>query len=178
MTRRHRAEITNFALKRRTGGSFVASDNLITCMQGENGLLDFFLLLARRYFPGAINWQVDWPVSEQLALVSTLKCVPPCRLDGDSWLLPLFFALACAQWERPWPTDILASGAVRTCRGLRCVSVGRAIFKLRRAQTAGKVCLLPKSNVTQLQRRGIDLSLCLPLPSNMDKCLDIWRRHV
>ena len=178
MVRRRRAEVAYFTLRRRSHSSFVLGDELALRLHGEGGLLNFFLLMARRYFPRALYRQVDWPSSEQAALADAFKLTGAWRLEGDSWFLPLLFALACAEWGRPWPAKILASGAIRQCRGLRCVSVGGAVHKLRRAQSSGCLCFLPKSNVTQLRRRNVDMSACLPLPCGVDQCLELWRRYV
>jgi hypothetical protein len=173
-----KAEVTRFIRRPRPQGCFVMSDDLALGLEGGTGLLDFFVPVARRFFPQALAWQVDWPADERATLASALDLRSPWRLDGDSWLLPLFFALACLEWSRPWPEGVLASGAVRRCRGLRCASIGGAVYKARRAATSGKLCFLPKSNITRLRSQGADVSHCIALPFNMTGCLDIWRRHV
>ena len=173
-----KALATHFRLQHRSSGAFVISDHLAFCMEDTAEVLDFFLLCARRFFPSALSWQVDWPLQEQRQLVTALNLHEPLRLSGDSWFLPLFFALACMEWERLWPKHILASGAIRQGRGLRCVSIGGALHKWRLAQTSNYLCFLPQSNVTRLQRRGMDVSNCIALPFNTLQCLNIWREYV
>lgn len=175
LTYKSRCVVTHFSLRARARGTFILGDSLALSLGGSSGILDLFLGIARRYFPDALHLQADWPVASQARTATNLglNCLP--RIEGDSWLLPLFFAVACGAWERKWPEKFLASGSIRICRGLRCVSIGRAIYKLRAARSLGKVCLLPKSNVTILARRNVNLTNCVPLPFNLDSCLDIWR---
>lgn len=153
-------------------------DDLALCYNEVSNFLELFIIIAHRYFPGSIYTQVEWPLAEQRALAKTLLCSHPLQLDGDSWYLPLVFGLACKEWGRPWPAHILVSGSIRQCRGLRCVSIGGAIFKLRYAQNLGFLCFLPKSNVTQMRRRDIDISSCVALPFNVDACLNVWKEYV
>jgi hypothetical protein len=178
VSRGRKAQATFFTLRRRPRNAFVASDALALYLEERAQLLDFFMLCARRFFPNALSWQIDWPIVAQQRLSATLRLQNPCSISGDSWLLPLFLALACMEWSRPWPEHALVSGAIRRCRGLRCASVGGALHKLRLATTFNSLCFLPKSNVTQLRKRGTDVSACVAMPFNLSECLDIWRHYV
>ena len=172
-----RVEVTQFSLLPRPSASFILGDELLLSLGGDTSLQKLWLTLTTRFFPHALDWQLDWPLEEKLVLAKRLGMKNSPRLDGDSWTAPLFFALHCAEYGNVWPENLLVSGAVRQCRGLRCASIGRAIFKLRKAQALGKTILLPQSNVTQLRRRGIDLASCVPLPLNVEQCLNIWKTY-
>ena len=170
-----KAELTCFRLRPRTRKGFILADSLALNLEDSPALLPDYLAWAGRFFPGALKWQVDWPDQEREKLQKALQLPRAGYLAGDSWTLPLFLALDCLEHGRLWPAAILASGAVRRARGLRCAAIGGARFKLRRARAAGCRLLLPISNFRSLQRAGWDLSDCLPLPPNLETCLSLWR---
>jgi hypothetical protein len=174
---RRSARVIYFRLLPRPKEAFVLSDDLALHMDERLFAYDFFLLCAGRFFPHAVNWQLDWPKVEQRNLRRSLKLPDACRIAGDSWSLPLFFAFDCLQRRVNWPKNTLVSGAVRKCRGVRCVSVGGASQKLRAAQGLNCLCLLPRGNVNALGRRGVGLDGCIALPSSLEQCLKIWREQ-
>jgi len=171
------AEITFFHLRPRPRRGFVLADSLALNLAGTSSFLSDFLLWSQRFFPRAVNFQVEWPAAEREKLRADLKLPREGYLVGNSWTLPLFLAFDRLFQGRPWPEGLLASGAVRRVRGLRCVSVGGARFKLRRAKAGGCRLLLPRSNVRALSRRGLEVSDCLPLPPNLAECLRLWRSY-
>jgi hypothetical protein len=174
---RRRAAVTFFSLVPRPPQSFVLAENLWAHMEDSPSALDFFMLCAERFFPWVLEWQMAWPPKEREALRLALGLSAPCRMAGDSWTLPLFFAFDCLGRQRPWPDGVLASGAIRHGRGLRCVSIGGASPKLRRARAEGCLCLLPRANVTMLRRRGTEVGGCVALPPRVEQCLRLWRQY-
>jgi hypothetical protein len=173
-----KAAITKFIIYKRLTGSFIITDDLALRLENSINILNFLILLSGRFFSNALEWQIDWPHSEQVNLQHSLNITEPLTITGDSWILSLFFALACLYWSCSWPDKILVSGSIRKCRGLRCVSIGKALQKSRLAIEEGCLFFLPKSNYNQLSRQKSIVSHCLPLPSNLTLCLNIWRQYV
>lgn len=134
--------------------------------------------LSRGHFPEALRLKIEWEREEKERLAALFNLRPDFPLRGDSWYLPLFFAFYCFFRQKDWPQKIIASGALRHCRGLRCVSIGCAVYKLRLAHQLGKLCFLPSSNYRALKKAGKDVSGCVPLASNLKSCLDIWTAYV
>jgi hypothetical protein len=172
---RRSACVTHFRLIPRACRAFVLSDDFTLQVEECAFAYDFFLFCARRFFPHALNWQLDWPLDEQAKLRSSLQMAVLCRIEGDSWSLPLFFAFDCLHRRVDWPERVLVSGAVRQCRGVRCAAIGGARHKLRQAQALGCLCLLPRANIGLLRRQNMDVASSLALPPNLDACLSIWR---
>ncbi|MDR1038193.1 MAG: hypothetical protein LBT40_16990 [Deltaproteobacteria bacterium] len=172
-----RADATYFTLGPRPSGGFVLAENLWSNMEESPEALDFFKLMAVRFFPWVLGWQLSWPEEERENLRVRLGLKAPCRMVGDSWTLPLLFAFDCVGRGKPWPDGLFASGAVRQCRGLRCVSMGDALAKLRWAREAATLFLIPKANLTRLRRQGADVAGCVALPSSVERCLGLWRQY-
>ena len=177
VSRGRAAAITFFELVPRPQSAFVLTDDLSMNMEDSPAAFDYFMLAAKRFFPNILLWQLDWPQEEQATLRAALSLRKLCRIIGDSWTMPLLFAFDCLQRGRNWPVRILASGAMRQCRGVRCVSIGGVLNKLRRAEALRSLLYLPRANVLALQRRGVDVGNCVILPPNVKQCLDIWREQ-
>jgi hypothetical protein len=170
-----KAEITFLHLVPRPKNAFFLTDSLAMNLTEYPSFLSDFLAWAGRFFPRAVDWQVDWPEDEQEIIREVFKLSSPVYLFGDSWTLPLFLAFDLLFGHRAWPEGILASGAVRRSRGLRCLSIGRARFKLRRARAENCRLMLPQSNVRALSQAGWEVEDCLSLPPNLETCLGLWR---
>ena len=170
------ARETWLTLGPRPKGEFVLTESFASGVDDPELIFVFFMDCARRFFPFALELQVDWPKSERELLSATFGLRRPVKLCGDSWLLPLFFAMRLSAESRLWPEGLFATGAVRRCGGMRCVSVADAVPKLRRALALGSALMLPKANVSAMLRAGRDVSSCVALPLNLCACLDIFSR--
>lgn len=170
--------VTYFSLFRRKKRDYIVGDSLFLSLGESDPVFRLLRYLAEHYFSSALDIQIDWLPEEKSKIASQLHIKPKISLDGDSWNLPLFLALYCYENGKDWPLSILASGAIRRCRGMRCVSIGRALHKLRLARRLGKLCMLPISNARRLKKLHPELDGCLGLPYNLEHCLKIWASYV
>jgi hypothetical protein len=169
---------TYFSIGERPKGEFFLSLRLAESIEDPGTMLDFFLNIGITFFPSIVNIQVDWPNEEIKELAHHFGFKKHIVINGDSWQVPLFFAFSLVDSGNTWPPDVYASGAIRNCKGLRCVAVAGDRYKLRYVQKIGGLCLLPKSNITKLRREGLDDTGSVELPSNVKSCLDIWSKYV
>lgn len=168
---------TFFHLRLRPAKAFLLSDVLMLRLENPDLATSVFTAFAQKVSSSCFAYQVDWSEQEQERLSLAFSTAAPCVITGDSWTLPLLFALDCTYTGSLWPKEALASGAIRSGRGMRCVSIGGGLHKARYCQTRGIRCFLPQANINTLRRRGIDTTGCISLPYNLKECLTIWRSY-
>lgn len=168
---------TFFYLRLRPAKAFLLSDALMLRLENPDLVTPVFTAFAQKASHSCFAYQIDWSEQEQKKLSQAFSAATTCSITGDSWTLPLLFALDCIYMDSPWPENAMASGAIRLGRGARCVSIGSGLHKMRYCQAQGIRCFLPQANINTLRRRGIDTTGCISLPSNLEECLTIWRSY-